>query len=182
MTQLVLLDRDGTINVERHYLSSPEQVELLPGAVEGLQLLKSLGLKTVVVTNQSAIARGYFDLDTLDRIHERLRELLTNNGTSIDAIYVCPHRPDEGCNCRKPTPGLAWKAAAEFEGDLSCSFVVGDKACDIEMGKRIGATTILVRTGYGAHATMEAKALADYVVEHLLEAAHVIRSLVIVRE
>lgn len=178
MTQLVLLDRDGTINVEKHYLSSPGQVELLPGVAEGIQLMQRLGLTVVVVTNQSAIGRGYFGLDTLDRIHQRLHELLANHGASLDAIYVCPHRPDEGCSCRKPAPGLARKAGDEFGADLSRSFVVGDKVRDIELGKRVGATTILVRTGYGARAPLAEGSQADYVVENLLEAAHVIQRLV----
>ena len=178
MTQLVLLDRDGTIIVEKCYLSSPDKVELLTGAAEGIQLMRRLGLAIVVVTNQSAIARGYFDLDMLDRIHQRLRELLANHGTSLDAIYVCPHRPDERCNCRKPAPGLAWKAAGDFQADLSRSFVVGDKMCDIELGRRVGATTILVRTGYGTCVAAEGVIQADYVVEDLLEAAHLIQRLV----
>ena len=182
MSQVVLLDRDGTINVEKRYLSSPDQVELLPGAAEGLQLMRRLGLATVVVTNQSAIGWGYFGLDTLDRIHQRLRELLANHGASLDAIYVCPHRPDERCNCRKPAPGLARKAVEEFQADLSRSFVVGDKVCDIELGKRVEATTILVRTGYGALVVVEGAAQADYVVEDLLEAAHVIQGLVVVKD
>lgn len=178
MTQLVLLDRDGTINVEKYYLSSADQIELLPGAAEGIQLMKRLGLEVVVVTNQSAIAQGYFGPDTLDQIHQRLRELLANDGTSLDAIYVCAHQPADGCDCRKPAPGLALKAADEFQADLSRSFVVGDKVCDIEFGKRVGATTILVRTGYGAQVAVEGATQADYVVENLLEAAHVIQRLV----
>ena len=91
---------------------------------------------------------------------------------------MCPHRPDEGCNCRKPAPGLAWKAADEFQADLSRSFVVGDKVCDIELGKQVGATTILVRTGYGAEVAAEGTTQADYVVEDLLEAARLIQRLV----
>ena len=178
MKQLVLLDRDGTINAEKRYLSSPDQVELLPGAAEGIQLMRRLGLAVVVVTNQSAIARRYFGLDTLGRIHKRLRELLANYEASLDAIYVCPHRPDERCDCRKPAPGLAWEAANEFQADLSRSFVVGDKVCDIELGKRVGATTILVRTGYGASVAVEGATQADYVVDDLLDAAHVIQRLV----
>ena len=175
MRTLVLLDRDGTINVEKHYLSSPDQVELLSGAAESIQLLRSLGLTTVVVTNQSAIARGYFDLATLERIHHRLYELLAERGACLDAIYVCPHHPAAGCHCRKPAPGLACRAAEEFGGDLSRSFVVGDQASDIAFGKCIGATTLLVRTGYGQRVASAGTAQPDYVVGDLLEAAHVIQ-------
>lgn len=141
--------------------------------------MQRLGLAVVVLTNQSAIGREYFDPDTLDRIHQRLRELLANDEASPDAIYVCPHHPDEGCSCRKPAPGLAWRAAVEFQANLSRSFVVGDKVCDIEMGKRVGATTILVRTGYGASMAAEGTAQADYVVDDLLEAAQLIQRLVV---
>lgn len=178
MRRLVLLDRDGTINVEKEYLSSPDQVELLPGAAEGIRLIRGLGLQTVIVTNQSAIGRGYFGLDELDRIHQHLRELLMSFGATLDAIYVCPHTPEEGCDCRKPAPGLALKASDQFKADLSQSFVVGDKACDIELGKRVGATTILVRTGYGARVAAEMETQPDYVVEGLLEAARIIQRLV----
>lgn len=179
MKNLVLLDRDGTIIVEKYYLSSPDHVELLPGAAEGIRLMRALGLATVVVTNQSAIGRGFFCLDKLKQIHLRLRKLLATYGTQLDAIYACPHHPDDGCNCRKPAPGLAWKAAVKFQADLSRSFMVGDKACDIEFGKNIGAITILVRTGYGERVAASGEIQPDFVVKDLLEAAHVVRMLVI---
>lgn len=176
MKSLVLLDRDGTINVERHYLSSPNQVELLPGAAEGIRFMRCLGLTTIVVTNQSAIGRGYFDVETLDRIHQRLRRVLAARGASLDAIYVCPHSPEVGCRCRKPAPGLALRAAYEFGCDLSCSFVVGDRKSDMEMGNRIGATTLLIRNDHDLAVTTDAR--ADFVVGNLLEAAHIIQALV----
>ncbi len=184
MTRLVLLDRDGTINVEKHYLSSPDQLELLPNAVAGIRLMRRLGLVTVGVTNQSAIGRGYFGPDRLESIHRRLGELLAGQGAFLDAMYFCPHRPDDGCECRKPAPGLAEQAAAAFGADLSRSFVIGDKVCDIELGKRVGATTILVRTGYGARVALEMDAMAgtsrpDYVVDDLLEAARAIERSVV---
>jgi D-glycero-D-manno-heptose 1,7-bisphosphate phosphatase len=171
VNRLVLLDRDGTINVERHYLSSPDQVELLPGAAEGIRRLRQLDLPVIVVTNQSAIGRGMFDLATLDRIHERLCELLDREGTAVDGFYTCPHTAADNCDCRKPASGLATRAAADFRADLSRSFVVGDKFCDIDLGKNISATAILVRTGYGAECTAQQHSAADYVVENLLAAA-----------
>lgn len=174
----MLLDRDGTINVEKNYLSSPDQLELLPCAAEGIQMMRQLGLATVVITNQSAIGRGYFDLDRLNRIHQQLGEMLADRGASLDAFYVCPHHPEEQCACRKPLPGLAVKAAGEFGAELTESFVIGDNVSDIEMGRRVGATTILVRTGYGAEVAARALIQPDYVVEDLLEAAYVIHSLV----
>jgi D-glycero-D-manno-heptose 1,7-bisphosphate phosphatase len=178
MKRLVLLDRDGTINVEKHYLSAPDLLELLPGAAEGIRLMRQLGLAAVVVTNQSAIGRGYFSLHTLARIHQRLQDMLAHQQAELDRIYVCPHRPEQGCHCRKPEPGLAWRAAHELRGDLSASFVVGDKTCDIELGKRIGATTILVRSGYGDQVALSGSIQADYMVANLLEAVPLIKRLV----
>jgi len=174
---LVLIDRDGTINVERHYLSSPDQLELLPRAVEGIRLIKQLGLQVAVVTNQSAVGRGYFGLEMLECINQKLFEMLADRGAAFDAIYTCPHRPDEGCACRKPKSGLAVKAANEFGAELSQSFVIGDNVCDIEMGKLVGAKTILVRTGHGAELVSHETIEPDYVVEDLLEAAQVIQHL-----
>lgn len=181
MRRLVLLDRDGTINVERHYLSSPSQVELLPGSIEGLRRIRELGLPAVVLTNQSAIARGTLKPETLHEIHDRLNSLLDEHGLRPEAIYVCPHLPDDKCLCRKPEPGLAQRAAADFGADLSSSFVIGDNVCDIELGRRIGATAILVRTGYGAQVLSETSTVPDYVVEDLTEAAKLIETIVIDR-
>ena len=96
MTRLVLLDRDGTINVERNYLADPDGIELIPNAAEGIRRLRALGIAVAVVTNQSGIARGYCDWQTLDAIHDRLRGLLAEQGAEIDRIYVCPHHPDGG--------------------------------------------------------------------------------------
>jgi histidinol-phosphate phosphatase family protein len=176
MKRLAMIDRDGTITVERNYLSSPDQLELLEGAASGIRLLRDLGLAAVVVTNQSGVARGYFDEATVDRVHARLNEMLGAQGASLDAYYVCPHHPEDGCACRKPAPELARRAAAEFSADLESSFVIGDKACDVDLGRAVGATTILVRTGYGdavAHEGTE----AHYTVNNLFDAACLIRDL-----
>jgi D-glycero-D-manno-heptose 1,7-bisphosphate phosphatase len=177
VSRLVLIDRDGTINVERHYLSAPEQIELFPETAEAIRLLKSLGLPVAVVTNQSAIGRGYFDLKRLEQIHARLREALREAGAQVDAVYFCPHAPEDLCLCRKPLPLMARRAAAEFNAELSKSFVIGDNVCDIELGKNIGATTILVRTGYGVRTLEEKLTEPDYTVENLLEAANLIKGI-----
>ena len=105
LQRFVVLDRDGTINVERHYLSHPDQVELIANAALGLAALNTLGLGLIVVTNQSGVGRGMFDVARLDAIHARLRDLLAAEGVRLDGIYYCPHLPDAGCRCRKP---LAW--------------------------------------------------------------------------
>ena len=171
---VVLLDRDGTLNVEVHHLSHPDQVALLPGAVEGLRALRSAGCRLVVVTNQSAVGRGYFDEARLAAIHDRLRALLAAQDVTLDAIYYCPHRPDDGCACRKPGPQLVERAAADLGFDPGRSFVVGDKPSDIDLGRGVGATTILVRTGYGAAHEAAGDAAPDFVVDDLRGAARVI--------
>ncbi len=177
MRRFVLLDRDGTLIAERHYLARVEDVELLPATARGLRLLSHLGLGLAVLTNQSGLGRGYFDRTALDAIHARLGRLLADEGVSLAGIYVCPHVAEDNCNCRKPRPGLAHGAAAELNFDPTASFVIGDKDCDIELGRRLGATTFLVRTGYGAlHERNGTR--ADYVVDNLLDAAHIIRSLI----
>jgi D-glycero-alpha-D-manno-heptose 1-phosphate guanylyltransferase len=165
-----LLDRDGTLIVERNYLRNPSEVELFPGAPDALRKLRSLGLRLVLVSNQSGIARGFFDEQKLCQIHERLRALLGDADVALDAIYYCPHLPEQDCACRKPQPGMVERAARDLGLDPHDSFVVGDKACDMELGTRVGATTVLVRTGYGQE-TLSAGVSADYTVQDLSEAA-----------
>ena len=103
--RLALIDRDGTIIVDKVYLSDPDEIEFAPGAIEGLQLLRNAGFTLVLITNQSGIARGSRDLATLGRIHDRLQSMLAVNELRLEAIYFCPHGPDDGCDCRKPAPG-----------------------------------------------------------------------------
>lgn len=176
-SRLVLVDRDGTINVERHYLSSPDEIELFPGAADALKLLCDLGLRVVVVTNQSAVGRGYFDAARLEQIHDRLNAVLEEAGGRVDAIYFCPHAPEDGCDCRKPATAMARRAAHDFNAELSRSFVIGDNVCDIELGKNIGAATVLVRTGHGARTEREKLTKSDYTVENLFEAARLIEGI-----
>ncbi len=169
--RFVALDRDGTIIVECQYLSYPDQVELLPGAGAGLRAMRALELGLVIVTNQSAVGRGYFDMARLEAIHGRLRALLAEEGVTVDGIYICPHAPEDGCRCRKPLPTLLQQAARELGFDARDAFVIGDKPCDIEMGRAVGATTLLVRTGYGAEHEAAGVVSADYCVNDLVEAA-----------
>jgi D-glycero-D-manno-heptose 1,7-bisphosphate phosphatase len=171
----ILLDRDGTIIAEKNYLSSVDQIELLPGTVEGLRSLQDAGFGLIVITNQSGIARGKLTLHTLAGIHAELQRQLREGGVRIDAFYHCPHVPEDRCACRKPAPLLARRAAADFGFDLEHSFVIGDKPSDIELGKNCGARTILVRTGYGRQ--HEAAGLvADFIADDLMEAARYIRT------
>ena len=167
--RFVLLDRDGTVLVERHYLADPSGVELTTGAAAGLLALQRAGFGLVIITNQSGIARGLFDRATLDRIHERMIDLLAAGGVRLDGIYVCPHGPDDGCSCRKPRTGLVEQAAAELRFDPRQSFVVGDNVGDVQLGERIGATTILVQTGYGMETAAQTR--PDHITPDLQTAA-----------
>ncbi|HVP55163.1 MAG TPA: HAD-IIIA family hydrolase, partial [Candidatus Eisenbacteria bacterium] len=169
----VLLDRDGTINVERDYLSHPDQLELLPGAIAGMKKLRAMGLGIAILSNQSGVGRGYFDLAQLERVHNRLRAMLGDADLAVDGIYHCPHLPEAACGCRKPETGMVARAAADLGFDPRRSFVVGDKRCDIDLGTRMGATTLLVRTGYGRQSAADG-VRADSIVQDLDEAAEVI--------
>ncbi|MGE0609502.1 MAG: D-glycero-alpha-D-manno-heptose-1,7-bisphosphate 7-phosphatase [Pirellulales bacterium] len=174
---LVLLDRDGTINVDCHYLDDPDRLVLCPNAGEGLRQLRGLGLGLMVITNQSAIGRGYFTVERLGQIHDRLRELTAACGAPLDAIYFCPHRAEDGCQCRKPLPGMFEQALRDFGPLPPNLFMIGDKASDIDFGRNIGATTLLVRTGYGSQTEAAGTASPDYVVDDLPAAAERIAQL-----
>lgn len=169
----VFLDRDGTLNEDTGYIGSPDGFTLLYGAGEAVKRLNEAGLRVVVITNQSGIGRGFFDEAALGVVNARLTELLTLEGALLDGIYYCPHLPDEGCSCRKPETGLILKAVAELGLDLARSFVVGDKASDIELGQRVGASSVLVLTGAGKEeqGNISAEKGPDYVAKDLSEAA-----------
>jgi D-glycero-D-manno-heptose 1,7-bisphosphate phosphatase len=175
--RFVLLDRDGTINVHKGYVLDPADLELVPGSIEALHELRSLGLGLSVVTNQSPVGRGWITQEQLDAIHDRLRSLLRDGGIELDGLYVCPHRPDEGCDCRKPMPGLALRASEAHGFDPTEAFVVGDHRRDVEMGRRIGARTILLGTEHGEEEVAEM--FADHIVADLGEAACVIRDILL---
>ncbi len=173
-SKFVALDRDGTIIAEREYLSHPGQVELLPGAAAGLRAMRNLGLRLVIVTNQSGVGRGYFDVVQLEAVHFRLKELLAIEGVSLDGIYYCPHTPEDKCNCRKPRPGMLLQASKDLGFEPSQAVVIGDKALDIELGQNLGANTVLVRTGYGTQVEASGTAKASYVANNLADAAQFI--------
>ena len=171
----VFLDRDGTLNEEVNYLSRMDQLRLFPQTVEAVRLINAAGMKAVVVTNQSGIARGYFTEDFVCRVHDRINELLAVGGARIDGFYVCPHHPVYGngiykqeCSCRKPKPGMLLRAAAELNIDLSRSYMIGDMLKDIETGKKLGVKGILVRTGYGMNIVRTD--MPAYIAEDILEA------------
>lgn len=172
--RFVILDRDGVIIFEKDHLTNPDEVELIPNAAVALEKLKGLSLGIIVVTNQSVVGRGDISLNGLEKIHKRMIDLLAREGTTIDGIYFCPHKPDDNCKCRKPKLGLIEQAVKKHNFDPKEAFVIGDKALDIEMGKNMGATTFLVRTGYGAEVEKQNVVEPDYIVDDLLEATEII--------
>ncbi len=146
----VFLDRDGVINKDRpDYVKSWEEFEFLPGVLEAFRVLAASPHRIVVVSNQSSIGRGLVSRETVDGIHARMTEAIRRSGGRIDAIYYCPHRPDEDCPCRKPRPGLILKAARELDIDIAGSWLVGDDLRDLETAVAAGVRPVLVRTGHG---------------------------------
>jgi histidinol-phosphate phosphatase family protein len=145
----IFLDRDGTIIIERGYLSDPSAVALEEGALAGLQALAAQGWILVVVTNQSGIARGYFSAEAAEAVNTRTAELLREGQVEISGWYVCPHGPEDACDCRKPLAGLAHLAQRELSIDPTRSWVIGDKPSDIGLSRAIGARSILVTSGEG---------------------------------
>ncbi|MEN8375340.1 MAG: HAD family hydrolase [Gemmatimonadota bacterium] len=142
----VLLDRDGTIIVDRHYLSDPSEVELLPGAAKGLRRLADAGFLLVVVTNQSGIARGLYGEEEFASVQRRLEEVLGAHGVTLAGAYHCPHHPDftGPCACRKPEPSMFLSAAADLGLDLRASLLVGDRPRDVAAAEELGARGFLV--------------------------------------
>jgi D-glycero-D-manno-heptose 1,7-bisphosphate phosphatase len=151
MDPAVFLDRDGVLIENRsNYVRSWEDVAILPGALESLARLKTTGYKVIIVTNQSAVGRGIITMDEAREINDRFLQVIRRSGGRIDASYMCPHAPPQGCDCRKPRPGLIMKAAAEHSLDLTRSLLVGDALSDIQAGQNAGIpTNILVKTGRG---------------------------------
>jgi D-glycero-D-manno-heptose 1,7-bisphosphate phosphatase len=172
--RFVLLDRDGTINEDIGYVLHPADVRLIPGSADAIRRLNDLGLGVVVVTNQSPIGRGLLTPERLDDIHDRLRVLLADAGADVDGIEVCPHTPDDGCDCRKPRPAMVARAAARFDFDPASAFVVGDHAGDMRLGRAVGATTILVLTGHGREECRDALPSADHVAPDLRAAVEIV--------
>ncbi len=166
----VLLDRDGTINVDYGYLSDPSGVVLIEGAAEALKRLNGRGIKAVVVSNQSGVGRGYFTDKDVSAVNGRLSELLGERGARLDGIYYCPHRPDEECGCRKPKAGLFMKAAKEQGIDAGLLYVVGDKASDVELARNIEAMSVLVLTGNGPEELKKLHSPPDFVASGISEA------------
>ncbi|HAA84161.1 MAG: D,D-heptose 1,7-bisphosphate phosphatase [Thermodesulfobacterium commune] len=174
----VFLDRDGTINEEMGYINDLSRVRLLPGVAEGLKLLQDRGFKLIVITNQSGPARGYFPEDLVFEVNQLITRRLAKKGVKLDDFFVCLHGPNEGCNCRKPNPGLVLQALEKYPIELEKSYFIGDKIVDVETGKRLGIKTILVLTGYGKgelkYVAPKKGIYPDWVAKNLKEAAEII--------
>jgi len=172
MKRAIFIDRDGTIIKDKGYITNVSFVELIPGAAQAINRFHSLGFIVVLVTNQSAVGRGYITEDELAKIHKTMKQLLFQEGSFLDAIYACPHHPDERCGCRKPEPGLIRKACKDFDINIAKSYIVGDQKADVELGKKEGMSSILVLTGHGKDTVKETS--PDYVVNNILEAEKLI--------
>jgi len=152
----IFMDRDGTVCEEVGYVNHVDRIRLLPRSAAAIKAANDAGYQTVVVTNQAGVARGYFAETLVDDVHDRVRELLAEQGARLDGIYYCPHHPEVGpppyrkeCTCRKPRPGMLERARDEMGIDLGASYMVGDSAKDLGAGHRAGTTNVLVLTGYG---------------------------------
>jgi D-glycero-D-manno-heptose 1,7-bisphosphate phosphatase len=172
--RVVILDRDGTVVADRHYLSDPADLKLLPGAAEGLRWLYEHGYRLVVITNQSGVGRGFFSLERLLEIHDRFRDMVSGAGAELEEIYFCPHKPEDHCECRKPRLGLLMRAASELHFNPANAIVIGDKMSDVEFGRRAGATTILIAPD---QSDTFGELAPNFVTANLIDAARTIERL-----
>lgn len=183
MKRAIFLDRDGTINVDVGYLHRLEDLELFPWAADSLRLLKRAGYVLVVVTNQSGVARGMIDPGFIQVCHDEMCKRLQPAGADLDALYYCTHHPlgsvkefAVDCRCRKPMPGMIEDATRDLGIDPRQSWVVGDKWLDVNLGRAVGARSILVRTGWGAEQEQKRPAgqEVDAICDNLIHAVSVI--------
>lgn len=178
MNKCVFLDRDGTINKEVGYLYKTEDFEILPTVVDGLRLLQKTGFLLIIVSNQSGIARGYFTEDDLRILNQSMLSTLKEKDILIDDIFYCPHLENakipiyaKECECRKPKIGMLSKAQKKYNIDFNCSYMIGDKKTDMQVGKRAGCSTILVQTGYGLIEESGVNKETDYIAKNFIDAA-----------
>jgi len=150
MDKWLILDRDGVINYDSDaFIKSPNEWQPLPGSLEAISRLNAAGYRVAVISNQSGIARGLFDLDTLEAIHQKFQTLLANQNGRVEHIYFCPHGPYDHCNCRKPLPGMFKQFAKDYKLELKGIYAVGDSVRDLEAAHRAGTNGVLVKTGKG---------------------------------
>jgi D-glycero-D-manno-heptose 1,7-bisphosphate phosphatase len=177
----IFMDRDGTVCEEVGYVNHVDRIRLLPRSAEAIRLANQAGFQAVIVTNQAGVARGYFDEDLVHEVHDAVRHQLAEAGARVDGIYYCPHHPETGsqayrrvCDCRKPKAGMLLRAQEEMGIDLAASYMVGDTVKDLGAGRAVGATTVLVLTGYGRgelqYQSHRWTVQPDHVSEDLLDA------------
>ena len=174
---VVFLDRDGTINHDSpDYIKNRSEFKIIPGSIEAIRLLTVSGFTSIIITNQSALARKLISPDELDHIHAVLKAAILSGGGKITDIFFCPHLPDEGCDCRKPAPGLLLQAQLKYNINLGTSIMVGDSAKDIECARNAGCgQAVLVKTGKddAAEDMLKSKQIdADYTAVDLFDAAN----------
>ena len=170
LQRAVFLDRDGTIARDVPYCRHVDDFVILPGVPEAVRLLNECAFKVVVITNQSGISRGYFTEETLSLIHRKMKEELKKHGASVDAIYYCPHHPDDDCECRKPKPGLLLHAAEDMGISLRLSYMIGDDRKDTEAGREAGCRTVWLTTDQGPSVSEPHPQMPNHVARDLYEA------------
>ena len=184
MNKLIILDRDGTVNVEKNYLYRIEDFEYTYKAKQAIQKLKNNNFKIVIITNQAGVARGYYTENDLNKLHNWINNDLSDERSYIDKFYYCPHHPlgliegyNHDCKCRKPSDKLYKNAIVDFDVDVKKSYSVGDKISDLIPAKKNGFKTILVKTGYGKDQEKESMHYVDYICDNLYEASKLIEEL-----
>jgi len=172
MDKVVFLDRDGVISKDSPlHIKSWEEFHFLPNSKDGIKLLNDHGFHIILITNQSVIARKMVTVEGLDYIHDMMKKEIEEHGGRIEKIYYCPHHPDDGCECRKPNPGMLLKAIEENDVDASKSFMVGDRMMDVEVGKKVGCRTIIIPSELGIQEMEESSLEPDYIAKDLLDAS-----------
>lgn len=177
----VFMDRDGTVNEQMGYINHISRFDILPGVTEAVRLLNENGFLAIVVSNQSGVARGYFPVDLVERVHEHLRTSLKKEGAHIDGIFFCPHYPRGllpeycfECDCRKPKTGLLEQARKRFDIDMERSYAIGDRHTDMEFAHNARLKSVLVKTGYGLgeieHILPRSSLKPEYIARDLLDA------------
>jgi D-glycero-D-manno-heptose 1,7-bisphosphate phosphatase len=167
----VFLDRDGTIMEDSNYVGDVARVVLIPRAAAALKRLRDAGYRLFIVTNQSGVGRGYFSREAVEQIHAHLDDHFAQSGVAFDRYYVCPHHPEDNCDCRKPKPKFLHEAAREFQLDLARCFMIGDRPTDIGAGQNAGTKTILVLTGAGRETLAQGEVKPDHVADDIAAAA-----------
>ena len=167
----VFLDRDGVLMHDSNYVGHVDRVVMIDHAPQALRRLANAGFRLFVVTNQSGVGRGYFTREAVEEIHALLNRRFAQAGVQIERYYVCPHHPDESCDCRKPKPKFLLAAAQEFSIDLPGSFMIGDRSSDVQCGQNAGTRTVLVQTGAGAETLAKGDAKPDHVAADIGAAA-----------